>query len=388
MKALVVGGGFGGIVACHTLRNLLGAEHEVLMVSQNSDFSLRAAFPRLAFEGELVPEEIRVRLDQALPARGIHFQQARVTAILPERRIVETSEGTISYDYLIIALGTHYAAEKIAGLREHSYSLWTVDEAQRLGNRLKSFTGGSFVTGAAVGSPCEGPTWEATMLMDHVARARGIRDQVEIHLVTPAARALQAAGPAGQRWAQETFGTLGVQVHSSADIVEITGDQVRLRDGQQLRADLALIMAPYVGHAVVAGAGLGDEQGFVPVDTHMRSRLYRTIFAIGDAVSLPQRPKMAHNAMRGAQVAATNIAHEILGQPSDWEQHDELMCVIENGGGKGTYVKSDVPWGGSLSVVMGAHAESPGLSAEEAHFLKKAFGDHFLATRGNVRYIL
>ncbi len=388
MKTLVLGGGFGGIVAAHSLRNALGDEHEVTLVSQSSDFYLRAAFPRLAFEGELTPENLRLRLDEVLPARGINFRKARVTALRPEKNTVETSEGELHYDYLLIALGTHYAAEKVPGLKEHSYSLWTIDEAQRLGARLRTFTGGSVVTGAAVGSPCEGPTWEFTMQLDHLARERGIRDKVEMHLVTCKPNALQPVGPAGHHWARETFGKLGVHVHTLAEIARVTEKEVILRDGQELQADMAFIMAPYVGHTVVAEAGLGDEIGFIPVDTHMRTHAFRNIFAIGDCVSTPPVPKMAHNAMRGAQVAAANIAGEILGQPVDRELHYEVMCIIENGGGKGTYAKSETPWGGSLSVVLGAHTDIPGLSAEEAHFIKTSFGDHFLATGGNVRYIM
>jgi sulfide:quinone oxidoreductase len=388
MKILVLGGGFGGIVAAHTLRNTLGSEHEVTLVNQNSDFYLRASFPRMAFEGDIAPENIRLRLNEALPARGINFRQARVTALWPERNTVETNGGPLHYDYLIIALGTDLAADKVPGIMENAYSLWTVDDAQRLWAKLRSFTGGSFITGTALGSPCEGPMWEATMLIDRLARQRGIRDKVEIHHFTPKQLALQTVGPAGHRWGKETFGKLGIQVHTSAEVIQVTSDRVIFRDGRELRSDIALIIAPYTGLAVVAQAGLGDENGFVLVDSTMRTRTFRNIFAIGDCVSVPQRPKIAHNAMRGGVVAALNIMHEIIGKPASWEHHNEIMCVINNGGGKGTYVRSDVPWGGSLSIVMGAHADTPGLTAEEAYFIKKSFGDYFLTTGGNVRFIM
>jgi sulfide:quinone oxidoreductase len=389
MKTLILGGGFGGIVAAHTLRNTLRGEHEVTLVSQSSDFYVRGAFPGMAFEGGITPENIRLRLDKVLPARGINFRKARVTAIRPERNMVETSDGFLGYDYLIIALGTDFAVDKVPGLMEYGYSLWTVDEAQRLGARLKSFTGGSVVTGTALGSPCEGPMWEVTMLMDRWARQRGIRDKVEIHHITPKALALQPVGPAGHRWGKETFGKLGIHVHTNAEVVQVTPQgRIVFRDGLELQSDLTLIIPPYVGYPVVAKAGLGDENGFVLVESNMRTRTHRNVFAIGDCVSMPQRPKMSHNAMRGGVVAALNIAHEIMGKLANWEHHNEIMCVIDNGGGKGTYVRSNVPWGGSVSVVMGAHADTVGLSAEEAHFIKKAFGEYFLATGGNVGYYI
>lgn len=132
MKTLVIGGGFGGIVAASTLRNELGEGHEVTLVSRDNDFYLRAAFPRLAFEGTPAPEEIRLPLDEVFPPRGINFRQATVTAIQPDANRIETDASQLSYDYLIIALGTRYASEKIPGLQAHSASLWTVDAAQRL----------------------------------------------------------------------------------------------------------------------------------------------------------------------------------------------------------------------------------------------------------------
>ena len=388
MKALVLGGGFGGIVAAHALRNELGDQHDVTLVSQSGEFYLRAAFPRLAFEGETEPEDIRLPLGEAFRPRGIEFKQATVTAIRPDESRVETTAGDVQYDYLIVALGTHYADEKVPGLKENSYSLWTVEEAERLRERIREFDGGSFVTGAAPGSPCEGPTWEATLHLDHLLRERGIRGKAEIHLLTTKPNLLAPAGPEGVRWAKETFGKLGVQAHTDAEIVELTADRVVLRDGREIRSDVSLIMAPYQGHEVIQQAGLGDEAGFIPVDIYMRSESHRNLFAIGDAVSMPQQPKMAHNAMRGAKVAAANIAREIEGRPADLELEYEMMCVVENGGGRGTYMKSTGPWGGDLSVVLGAHSGKAGLSPEEAHFIKKAFGDHYLSTGGNVQYIM
>lgn len=388
MRVLVLGGGFGGIVAAHALRNALGERHDVTLVSQYGDFYLRAAFPRLAFEGETPPDDIRLPLGEALRPRGIEFTRARVTAIRPDESRVETTAGDVEYDYLIVALGTHYAAERVPGLEEHSYSLWTVEEAERLRARMREFDGGSFVTGAAPGSPCEGPTWEAALHLDHLLRDRGTRKRAEIHLLTTKSNLLAPAGPEGVRWARETFGQLGVKTLTDAEIVELTADRVVLRDGREIRSDVSLIMAPYRGHDVVREAGLGDDAGFIPVDAHMRSTSHRNLFAIGDAVSMPEKPKMAHNAMRGAKVAAANVAREIDGRAADRRLGYEMMCVVENGGGRGTYMKSTAPWGGDLSVVLGAHSGTPGLSAEEAHFIKKAFGDHFLATGGNVQYIM
>ena len=121
MRAMVLGGGFGGIVGAHTLRNELGERHDVTLVSQSGEFYLRAAFPRLAFEGETAPDDIRLPLDEALRPRGIEFKQARVTAIRPDESRVETTAGDVEYDYLIVALGTHYAAERVPGLEEHRY---------------------------------------------------------------------------------------------------------------------------------------------------------------------------------------------------------------------------------------------------------------------------
>lgn len=387
MKILVIGGGFGGIVAAHSLRNELGDSHNIMLVSQSADFYLRAAFPRLSFDASVRAEDIRLPL-QALGSRGVTFKQARVTAIRPDENRVDTTEGEEQYDYLIVALGTRYADESIPGLKEHSHSLWTIDAATRFRESIRSFDGGSFVTGAAPGSPCEGPTWELALQLDHLLRKKGARDKAQIHLLTTKRAALQPAGPEGVRWAKEAFGRLDIQVHTEAEVTEITSDRVILRDGREIHSHVSLIMAPYQGHEVVRQAGLGDQAGFIPVDPHMRSRSHRNIFAIGDAVSMPEKPKMAHNAMRGAKVATGNIASEIAGRKADIELEYEMMCVVENGGGVGTYMKSTVPWGGQLSIVMGARSDNSGLSPEEAHFIKKAFGDHFLSTAGNVQYIM
>lgn len=388
MDVVILGGGFGGIVAAHTLRGLLGDTHNVTLISAERDFYLRAAFPRLAFEGDVQPDDLRLRLDEVLPAHGIQWQHARVTAIQPETHSIETTVGQHSYDYLVIALGTYYAEERVAGLREFSASLWTIEAAQRLQQRLQTFAGGSFVTGTAPGSPCEGPTWEAAFHMHHLMMERGLRDRTEIHLFTTKPHMLQPTGPMGQSWAEQAYAEVGVHLHTRAELAEVTAERIIFRDGRELPVDLALVMAPYEGHDVIKQAGLGDPHGFILVDDAMRTRSHHNIFAIGDAVALPERPKMAHNAMRGAQVAAATIAHEIGGQPASEALHYELVCVIGNGGGRGTYLRSDVPWGGTVSVVQGGYTHAPGLSADEAGFLKTAFGEHFLSRGGDIRYVL
>src|SRR5678815_5959849 len=56
-KILVVGGGFGGIVAAESLAKKLGNGHEITLVSRSNKFVFYPALVRLAF-GRATPEDI------------------------------------------------------------------------------------------------------------------------------------------------------------------------------------------------------------------------------------------------------------------------------------------------------------------------------------------
>jgi sulfide:quinone oxidoreductase len=67
---LVLGGGFGGLVAAGRLARRLGDEHQVTLVSRTARFLFHPALVRLAF-GQCEPDDVSFDLREALAERGV-----------------------------------------------------------------------------------------------------------------------------------------------------------------------------------------------------------------------------------------------------------------------------------------------------------------------------
>jgi len=117
-KILILGGGFGGIVAAERLANELSDEHQITLVSRSRRFVFYPALVRLAF-GKCNLEDVSFNLRQTMLSRRVNFIEAEVARINPDDRMVTIAngevEGNLNYDYLIYALGRRLATERITG---------------------------------------------------------------------------------------------------------------------------------------------------------------------------------------------------------------------------------------------------------------------------------
>ena len=101
---LIVGGGFGGVMAAESLANQVSEEHQITLVSRSRKFLFYPDLVRLAF-GKCDPDDISFDLREAMFDRRIRFIEGDVARVDPyERRIIMAHgeiEGGIPYDYLI-----------------------------------------------------------------------------------------------------------------------------------------------------------------------------------------------------------------------------------------------------------------------------------------------
>jgi NADH dehydrogenase FAD-containing subunit len=79
----------------------------------------------------------------------------------------------------------------------------------------------------------------------------------------------------------------------------------------------------------------------------MRSLQFENVYAAGDAVSF-DGPKSGRRAMLQGKVAAENIVASIRGRQNSTKfEERELNCIIEMGGNKAAYIRSNAYWGGT-----------------------------------------
>ena len=101
----------------------------------------------------------------------------------------------LKYDYLIIATGADIHPEQTEGLLDDEwgkskFDFYTPQGADRLGQYLKGWQGGKLVVSVTeMPIKCPVAPLEFLFLADAYFTERGMRDKVDLHLVTPLAGA-------------------------------------------------------------------------------------------------------------------------------------------------------------------------------------------------------
>ncbi len=340
---VILGGGVGGQVAANALRRRLGHEHRVVLVEKNTQHAFAPSFLWLMV-GDRQPIQIMRDLRQ-LVYRGVEVVPAEVLGIDAANRRVETSAQTLTYDYLIVALGAELAPEAIPGLADTAHTFYTLDGAARLRQALQDFSGGTVaVVVCSLPYKCPGAPHEGTMLLADYFRRRGLRDKVDLHLFTPEPQPMPVAGPVLGDAVRQMVEAQGVTFHPLHKLTEVNvSAQTLIFEGKEpVKYDLLVAIPPHRGPRAVRESGLTNEASWVPVDRHTLKTRHENIYALGDvtAISIPGRwkpdvpltlPKAGVFAHAQAEAAARTIAAEITGAGAKGEFCGDGYCMLEAG---------------------------------------------------------
>jgi sulfide:quinone oxidoreductase len=336
---LIIGGGFGGVVAAESLAERLGPEDQITLVSRHREFTFFPALVRLAF-GRVAVDDVFYDLEQAMLSRRIEFLQAEIVALDPNARHVRMLQGMreieMPYDYLIFALGRRLAVEHIPGFVAHAHHPLTVGAALRFREAIKEFHQGRAVVGYCPDSRLAVPVYETAFALDRAMRERGCRDQVSISIISPESVGGSLCGAVAPQL-QTALENHGIEFIPDFAADFITAKHVWGKDSQSIAYDLLMLIPPFQGLYETEFSSITDRQNYICVDDQMRSTRIERLYAVGDAVNFPG-PKMAHMAVLQGEVAAANVAAEIDGRKPEARYNHQMMLVINEGGEDSIYM--------------------------------------------------
>ena len=225
---VILGGGAGGGVAAHKLRQRLGADHRIVVIDRSPDHLFQSSLLWFMV-GDRREDQIRRPLER-LTRKGIEFLRDEVLEIDLERRRVRTCESRLDFDYLIVALGAQTIPESIEGFSEMAHDLYSLEGCLDIQKALNTFTGGKVgVLVTSMPFKCPAAPYESALLVESFLRDRGVRDRSEIHLYTPehqpmpVAEAALGGGCSGD--APRPWHSLSPSLHVREDASRDTGDR-------------------------------------------------------------------------------------------------------------------------------------------------------------------
>jgi len=354
-KVLIVGGGFSGVVAAERLAQELGDEHQITLVSRSRQFVFYPALVRLAF-GKCEIGDVSFDLRNTMLSRRVNFIEAEVARLDPFERTVTIAhgevEGTLSYDYLIFALGRRLATERISGFYEHAHHLLNVDKAIQFGKAIQKFEEGRVVLGQAPDARLPVPVYESAFALTRLLEEKGNRENVRVTVVSPTTLDEELGDRAAASALEHALDARQIEFLPNLSINSLTRNAAVTTGGGLINFDLLMLVPPFRGSPAAQYLAITNDEGYINVDRTMHVVGYERMYAVGDCVNF-DGPKMGHMAVRQAEVAAANLAAQIKGREPVSHYEHEMRFVIEGAGRDTLYLHKDLWTDDSASVRQG-----------------------------------
>lgn len=331
-RVVIVGAGFGGLNAA---RDLAKGNVQITVIDRKNYHTFQPLLYQVATAG-LSPGEIAAPIRSILRShKNVEVLMAEVTGFDLDRRVVETAEAEIGYDYLIVAAGARHSYFGRDDWEPYAPGLKTIEDALEIRRRvLLSFelaerqtTYGESPTPlnfVVIGGGPTGVELAGTLAeISYHALAHEFRSidpaRTHILLIEGGPRVLPAYAEDLSRSAQEQLNRLGVEVRTSTTVTQV-------EPGAVYAGDTRLPATVILWAAGVAASSLGkclgtpvDRAGRVQVQPDLTISGHPEVFVIGDLAALKDEhgkllPGVAPVAIQQGRYVAKVIREEVHSQ--------------------------------------------------------------------------
>lgn len=328
-RVVIIGAGFAGLWAA---RGLSGAPVQVLLVDRNNFHTFLPLLYQVA-AAELEPEAI------AYPVRSILRTMPNVDFLLAEvggldlaGQQIQTSAGTIDYDFLVLATGSTNHFFGVPGGQEHAFPLKTMTDAVALRSQiLHCYEQAAYqtdperrrqaLTFTIVGGGPTGVEFAGALaeLINGPLRKdypHLNRQDSRVVLLEAQSALLPGLPPGLQTYAQARLQRMGVEVQRQASVEEITDNAVRIAGGLTIPTQTVVWTAGVQGGEWGLPVVRGRRVAVLPT---LQSPEHPNVYVLGDLASLEQAgralPMVASVATQQGKAAAQNILRQLRDEP-------------------------------------------------------------------------
>lgn len=335
-RIVVIGGGFGGL---EVVKNLRGLKAQIVLFDKFNHHTFQPLLYQVATSG-LETNSIVAPFRKIFSRQtDFYFRLAEVKAVAAEENSIETSIGSVKYDYLVIATGASTNFYGMSDIEKHASFMKNIVDATKLRNRIirnleyalltedaevmNSLMDFVIVGGGPTGVELAGALTELRKNAFRKDYPELDMRQMDIYLVEASSRLLNGMSEKASAKALEFLEEMGVHVLLNTAVKSYDGYEVELSTGKRLISRSLIWAAGVKGNPI---DGLNPESitrgNRLLVDEFNRIKGYENIFAIGDVALMegdakfPKgHPQMAPPAQQQGRLVATNIRRLIARQP-------------------------------------------------------------------------
>lgn len=347
---VVIGAGYGGLTASLRLEKLFRNSdgYKIHLIDKNPYHTLKTQLHEAAVRNA----EVTIPLDRILKNKDITFHYGEVTFIDVENRVVHISdiieEKKLGFDFLVIAIGSKINFYNIPGMKENSFPLQTLHDADLIYEHISKICASTasksdksrrkenlrFVIGGGGLSGVE----FAGELADHTSKCIsnfGLnKNEVEIIIIEAADRLVPFMDKDFSYRVEKKLLEKDIKILKGSKIVKRTSDQVILSDGTTIQSGNFIWTGGIRISDLLKNSGLQTgPAGKVMVNEFMQSEDDKRIYAIGDSansinpVTNKPVPAAAQFALQQGRLVAKNIFSEVAKKDKE-QYHPKVMGEV------------------------------------------------------------
>ncbi len=337
-NVVILGAGTGGALTANVLAHRLDLKQWTITVvdrARTHVYQPGLLFLPFRLYGYESADDIVKGVADPLPD-NVRLLDADIKLIDHEGRRVETTAGDLTYDWLICALGCRIAPEEIDGMEQAMsdgvHTFYTLEGALAMQGALDAMNEGRLVIDIAeMPIKCPVAPIEFAFLADYYFHLRGIRDRIDITLVTPYSGAFTK--PNANRVLSEIAKRKNINIvpNFSLERVDAERRSISSFEGETVEYDLLCAIPPNLGPRVVEESGLGDGAGYLLTDPRtLKSRNAERLYVIGDNsnVSASKAGSVTHFE---SETVVENLLREMEDKKPLPSFDGHANCFIESG---------------------------------------------------------
>lgn len=329
-RIVIVGGGFGGIYTLKNLHKIFHNKNEikVTLVNENNYFLFTPLLHEIA-TGNINPENAIEPIQKVLGCCIDNLVVGKVLRIDNKNKKIETTEGMLDYDYLVLAPGAETNFYDIQGAEKYSYILKNLNDAIEIKNnfidtlQLASKMDASeerrnLLRFVVVGG---GPTGvEMVSEMQEFLKGtfskyynKELINDVSVILVHSGEELLPQFPKSLRGRALRILKRKGIEVRLNTKVVEVFEDGIKFVSREELKTkNVIWVTGIKPTNLIFEEETLKDENGRIVVNKFLQTKNYSEIFAIGDVASFylengEKLPALAQVAVKQSNIVAQNI---------------------------------------------------------------------------------
>jgi len=341
-KVLILGGGFAGIQTAIELQ-----KKNTFDITVVSDRDYLYIYPISIW----IPVHLKEFDDVKIPLVKIQKKYPfsliidKVTSIMAKENKVECENTTLSYDYLIVAIG----AEKMQhnGIN-HTLSICAkptmaieirnkIDELVQKGSgRIAIGFGGNPKDKSAVRG---GPAFELMFNLHNYLKLKKIRTNFELTFFAPMDEPGARMGKASLAMLNKMFAKYNIHKQFGKKIKIFLSDGIVFEDDTKLDADFIMFIAAGSGAVLLKDSDLPlSEAGFIKIDNTCQVHGFSNVYAIGDIAAL-DGPEWIAKQGHIAELMGRNTAYNITeiekgsNKRKGYQEHLNILCLMDTGDG-------------------------------------------------------